>query len=462
VSSFRFESASAGCLLAALVSGALGCGPRPEAPLPPETDLHAYSLAVAERTFRKCPTEKGKALFHVGRVEERFGLEDKALELYRQALDLAPDLADAHVRTGFILSLRKDRMQEAIQAYQQALRLNPGMEGVHTRLGLVYMHLNRLDDALRALEEEVRAATSDDETFYNLGQVLALQGKHAEAAEKYRQAIEKNPRHRSAHYSLAQSLRVLGKKDEEQAAMEKFQELKKKEDAYDAARPKIKDDLPKNRQFTSQTWMDTAEILIAEGNKATDPEVRSSFHKESIVAIEEAVRFDPESVEPRTVIIQYYKGLRDFDRAVRTTEESLRAIPGQPELARVALQLASECATEAADGGPGRFDYAYRLLRTVAETVPGSADAHRELAWLILKRLRREQPELLVQAIEHAEQAVARNPHPRNYDVLAYAYFESGKPGKARKALEEGLARNPGDEDLRKRLEKMTELAPPQ
>ncbi|HVR75373.1 MAG TPA: hypothetical protein VMT52_13640, partial [Planctomycetota bacterium] len=71
-------------LLAALLLGACaGCGPSLEDPLPPESDLHAYSVAVVERARRLAVIPGAKPAFYLGRVHERFGSEDRALALYR-------------------------------------------------------------------------------------------------------------------------------------------------------------------------------------------------------------------------------------------------------------------------------------------------------------------------------------------------------------------------------------------
>ncbi|MEM7232997.1 MAG: hypothetical protein AAF517_12510, partial [Planctomycetota bacterium] len=78
------------------IAGLLGsCEPAPkpvdpDAPLPPETDLYVYSLAVAQRARARVGQENGLAAYHEGKVHERFGAEDKALKLYEESAKLDP------------------------------------------------------------------------------------------------------------------------------------------------------------------------------------------------------------------------------------------------------------------------------------------------------------------------------------------------------------------------------------
>jgi tetratricopeptide (TPR) repeat protein len=449
-------------LAAGLLAGALsalllpGCGgPSPDDPLPPETDLYAYSLAVASRVGLVLPSSSVRARFLVGRVHERFGFDEKALEVYAEVVKKDPEFADAYQRMGFILSQRKDRMNQAIEAYQNALRTRPGTPGIYSRLGLVFMHLGRFEDAHRALDEEIRAGTADHETHYFKGQVYALEGKHADAVESYRRTIELSPEHRMALYGLTQSLRVLGKAEEEKAALERFKEVKRKEDEATQNAGGSRKDGPdrEKRRFASETWLDAAEIYITGVSQTKDPRERSELLGRFLEGVEASIRLDPSYPQPRELLVQHFRHMGDMERAVVACEAAFQAIPRDPDIARAAYELAGALVED--ENTRARPDLAFRVLSAAVAAAPDVADAHRELARLILFKL--EKPELIGKAIEHARRAVEIRPDPPSYDVLAYALFRAGRAGEAAVVLEEGLRRNPEDETLRERLRRFQE-----
>jgi tetratricopeptide (TPR) repeat protein len=447
--------------LAALAGWLLlaGCGPSADAPLPPETDLYAYSLAVAERAGRVVPAAGAKALFHVGRVHERFGLEDKALAVYRQAIEEDPELTGPHLRTGFILAQRKDRMSEAVDAYNQALRTDSRAPGVYTRLGLVFTHQGRLEDAVRAFEEELRMGTANEDTYYNLGQAFSLQAMHEKAVEAYAEASRRAPGMRSAYYSLAQSLRALGRLDEEKVALDRFRKLKEEEDRASAHRDAAGEDRAGQLEHAAETWMDAAEIFADAVTSAKEPGERQKHQQEFRRAVEEAIRLGPRLVEPRRVLIDYWKSVSDMGKAVQVAEDALKAIPGDPALTEAAHALAGKCLESArgAQSPAGWVDLAERLLRAAAKSMPSFPDGRRELARLILF-WRRDRPDLLPEALAEARAALQLHPSPENYDVLAYALHRSGQVDVALRTLLEGLQRHPDDATLKQRVEKMKEL----
>jgi tetratricopeptide (TPR) repeat protein len=435
----------------------LGCGPSADAPLPPETDLHAYCLAVARKAMLGVPGKQALGLFQVGRVEERFGLEDKALGIYAEALGMDPDLGEAYRRTGFILSQRNDRMAEAVAAFQQSLRCDPAYPGVHTRLGLIFLHQNKLDEAVRAFQEEIRSGTASEDTHHDLGEALAQQGKHAEAVEHFKKAIEMAPDVRGGYYGLAQSLMALGKSKESQDALRKYQEIKKKEDEA-AKDPTLgSGNIADQKRWTAETWVD-AGTLYMHGASAPENVAKSShFQQEFVTACREAIRFCPDWSEPREILVEYYNARQDFVSAGVACEEALNACPTKRLIAR-AYELAGRN-IEGPGAGKQSHGLALRLLQKFVEFAPQMVDGHRELSKLILHWMS-DRKDLLPQALTHAEKAVEIDPSAPNYDILAFAYLMSGKPRQARQALEEGLSRHPGDDRLRDRLKKFLEAHP--
>jgi tetratricopeptide (TPR) repeat protein len=445
-------------LSSALLSlGGLGCGPSPDAPLPPEKDLYAYSLAVVEKAALKAPGQKAKALFFTGRVHQRFGLEDKALELFRQALKVNPHLGNAYRQMGYIFSQRKDQMEEAVKAYNQVLRCEPELPGIYTRLGLIFTHQNQLEKAMQALNEEIRLGTASEETYYNLGYAFSLGGKHVEAIENYREAIRRLPSLRTAHYGLVQSLRALGKGQEAEEAQKRFLELKKKEEEEEAS-SNSKDNRKEQLHFAAEAWTDAGEIFLGEASSSDEKEPRSLYMKELVHALEEAIRLDPAFTQPRKSLVDYYRSLEDLDSAAKVCEGALKAVPPHPALAPEAYQLAMRFLEQVQKNEAPREKnlVALELLKSAAHVLPSFPDAHRDIAKLILFRLK-DRMDLRPQALEHALKAVEQKDEAFNYNLLAFAYHQNGRIDLAKEAFEEGLRHHPDDPGLTENYRKLLE-----
>lgn len=132
------------------------------------------------------PALAGLAMVHSTLYEwcgAREGDLAKAERASRRALDLAPGLAEAHVARGFALSLIP-RYEEAAQEFEEAIRLGPN-----------------LFDA-----------------YYYFARDSFARGEVSRSAELFRKAAEVRHEDFQSCMLLAQALRMLGHKEEEQKA----------------------------------------------------------------------------------------------------------------------------------------------------------------------------------------------------------------------------------------------------
>lgn len=113
----------------------------------------------------------------------------RALEAAGRALELAPDLAEAHAAMGFVLSHRH-RWSEAGSHHVRALELSPGSP--EARVAALW-HLASLGEWDRALEH-ARVRQRLDPLYVpangNLGGMLMYAGRFEEAATQWRHTIE--------------------------------------------------------------------------------------------------------------------------------------------------------------------------------------------------------------------------------------------------------------------------------
>ena len=149
----------------------------------------ATAQAVAARTEDPAAAQQ---LIAQGNQLEDSGQPAAAEIIYRQAIDLAPSLARAHLNLGNARMAQADA-GGAIAAYRKALALQPDYLGAHVNLGNALFQTRNLHDALAAYD----AALALDPRFVNalIGRANTLDdlGRATEASAAYRRALELRP-----------------------------------------------------------------------------------------------------------------------------------------------------------------------------------------------------------------------------------------------------------------------------
>jgi len=109
--------------------------------------------------------------------------------LYRRALALAPDLAEAHNNLGNVLSLQ-GRGEEAAACYRRALEHKPTLLDAHNNLGVWLAGQGLTEAAAGHLRQVVRQNPAHGEAHLNLAKLLVKMSDRAGAAEHFRLAAE--------------------------------------------------------------------------------------------------------------------------------------------------------------------------------------------------------------------------------------------------------------------------------
>ena len=149
---------------------------------------------------------------------------DKAIDALRQAVELDPDLADAHFRLGVALALtekeettsaepddteptpekkkkskKKDEVektpsqksfQNAVKAYEKIIKKDSKNDVAFFNLGRAYSKLNEDKDALKALQTAVKLKPEDGDYQTELGEILIKLAQYDEAIRALKKAVE--------------------------------------------------------------------------------------------------------------------------------------------------------------------------------------------------------------------------------------------------------------------------------
>lgn len=125
----------------------------------------------------------------LGVVSDLQGDINRAVSEYRTALDLDPNIADAHNNLGAILQCIGDQ-DGAIAEYRNAVQLDADDYAARFNLGFALLDSGAADNAVA----EFRAALSRRSDLailhYGLGRVLAAKGDLEGAAAEYRTALK--------------------------------------------------------------------------------------------------------------------------------------------------------------------------------------------------------------------------------------------------------------------------------
>ncbi len=152
---------------------------------------------------------------------------DKAIDAYQQAVELNPDLADAHFRLGVALALiekeevatatpddensntekpkkkRKGKKEEeaektksqkafqnAVKAYEKIIKKDKENDQALFNLGRAYSKLDEDKDALKALQAAVKLKPDDGDYQTELGEIYIKLAQYDEAIRALKKAID--------------------------------------------------------------------------------------------------------------------------------------------------------------------------------------------------------------------------------------------------------------------------------
>jgi tetratricopeptide (TPR) repeat protein len=153
------------------------------------------------------------AHYNLGRILEREGKVQEAIEHWEQAVQANPNYVEAHNNLGLAM-IQLGRPQEAIGHCEQALRINPNFALAHNNLALALQHTGRVQEAIGHYEQALRIKPDFFEAQNNLALALWRTGRVQEAIEHWGQAVQANPNYVEAHNNLGLAMMQLGRPQE--------------------------------------------------------------------------------------------------------------------------------------------------------------------------------------------------------------------------------------------------------
>ena len=161
----------------------------------------------------------------------RSGLE-YARQMFRRAIEIDPDYALAYAGLADSCSLlymncdaREQNLTQGNAASRRALELGPDLAEAHLSSGLTHSLSMRFTEAEREFEFAMKLDPTFFEAVYHYGRARIAQGEFAEAAKLFERACILRPEDFQAPHFLAQCYTALGMKDESAATYRKARRL---------------------------------------------------------------------------------------------------------------------------------------------------------------------------------------------------------------------------------------------
>lgn len=132
---------------------------------------------------------------------------------FRQALELAPDFAEAYANLGLLLD-KGGRLAEAEDCYRHSLALNPDYSQTHLNFGAFLTDQKRFKEALAAYVRAIEISPRSPMVWSNLGVLYACMLREEEAEQCYCIAMDLDDTYANARFNLSYLLLRQGRFEE--------------------------------------------------------------------------------------------------------------------------------------------------------------------------------------------------------------------------------------------------------
>jgi tetratricopeptide (TPR) repeat protein len=218
------------------------------------TAYRVYSDLTADSLLSLSVVAPNSARMHQALAHElaKRGETEKAIENYRAALKLDPQLPGIHFELAEMLSTLSTQgsLVEAENEYKAALQANPSDEQSECRLGDIALRRNDTKEAYDRYTNAVQLQPGDPDANIGLAKVLMSMDQPLKAQPLLEHALQLDPTSAVAHFRLSAVYRETGRPDDAKRELEEYQKYKgmkeKLQEIYRQMRPEQIEDESKS------------------------------------------------------------------------------------------------------------------------------------------------------------------------------------------------------------------------
>jgi tetratricopeptide (TPR) repeat protein len=340
------------------------------------------------------------ALVALGNVYRKYGNSIQALACWEKALSINPGRVDAYDGMAMV-AMEKGEHERAADLWGKGITIKPDTREFRCSMAQALSRADRHEEAIGALEEEIRRFPTSGLAHYLLGQEHLLKKEYPAAKGDYEKAIALLPNHTGSYYGLMTVCLRLKLADEAERYKARFDELKARDTKETQDSIRGQDDFRGMWKTTAETYL-AAEALY---RKAGDL-------RRADGALRRAEAIDPDNPRLLTRRAQDLRGKGRLTEALAVHETIAATNPDDIvnlfNMAGICIEIK-------------QYDKAQTALQSAITRAPGFDGAHRELARLYLMQGREN-----AAARDLAGQAVKLAPTAANYFVYSWACDKNG------------------------------------
>jgi tetratricopeptide (TPR) repeat protein len=231
---------------------------------PAVATLIQEATAVAQRLLEQYPSDAA-AVATVARLHRQLGDADLAVSDWQRCLALDPEFVYAYVGIGSVW-VERGEYEKAEAVLRKAQAVAPDSSQVAVLLATALTNQGNLRETVALLEARTRDANAPMPCFLLLGQAYLQLKDYAKAKPCFEAAVRMAPEFANAHYGLAMSCTRLGRQQEAQEHMKRFQEAETSRLARQIEDGKQRDDAASVRKSVADAHAAAAAICSAHGN----------------------------------------------------------------------------------------------------------------------------------------------------------------------------------------------------
>lgn len=166
----------------------------------PETAITYYERVLSEYGLKFSLLTN-----NLGIAYQRAGDLDKALQMYRETIQIDPGYDKGILNYACVLSLQ-NRISESIQIFSSVVKRKPVYVNYVLDIGGKLYERGDIDAAIQLLRLAIKTEPKNEQNYFILGVLFQTQGKIEAAISAYEQALSINPEYATARTVLAELL----------------------------------------------------------------------------------------------------------------------------------------------------------------------------------------------------------------------------------------------------------------
>jgi tetratricopeptide (TPR) repeat protein len=186
--------------------------------------LRIFEYEEAVKTLKSLVAiapESSLAYYYLGKAYDQMKLPKEALSYYRKVIELKPDFEPVFVDIGLALESQGEK-SEAIKSFETLLQLNPHNFSVMQHLVQLYIQENRLENALDILKALISRDIGGLDTHRKAGLVYLELERYDEAILEFEHILAQEPLANQVRFYLASAYEEKG---EPLQAIEEFSKI---------------------------------------------------------------------------------------------------------------------------------------------------------------------------------------------------------------------------------------------